>query len=430
MTYEETLAYLYQQLPMYSRIGAAAYKKDLHNIRLLCKALNDPQDHLTCIHIAGTNGKGSTSHMLAAILHQAGYKTGLYTSPHIKDFGERIRINGEMIREDFVIDFVNRTKNICKEIEPSFFELTVAMAFEYFSTEKTDIVIVETGLGGRLDSTNIITPILSVITNIGLDHTDILGETLAEIAKEKAGIIKQNVPVVIGEILKETKDVFIEVANEKRSPVFFAEEKYLIEYIDPEGALLFCNIKNLDTNIVEKLRLDLPGLYQSKNARTILCCVDLLRKHGLSIPENALHSGLENVKGLTGLHGRWDILQKDPTLIIDAAHNKDGIRQVMEQLNNDHPFSRYHFVVGFVKDKDISGLLDQFPADSNYYFTNAHIPRALPHMELKKMANEAGLPGESYDSVNEAISKAKSNAAQDDVIVVCGSFYILGEIEN
>lgn len=429
MTYEETLAYLYQQLPMFSRVGAAAYKNDLHNIKALCKALNDPQDQLKCIHVAGTNGKGSTCHMLAAVLQQAGYKTGLYTSPHIKEFGERIRINGEMVNKDFVIDFVERTKNICGEIQPSFFEVTVAMAFEYFVKEKTDIVIIETGLGGRLDSTNIINPILSVITTIGYDHMDILGNTLPDIAKEKAGIIKENVPVVIGEILKETKEVFIQKANEMYAPINFAEEKYLIEYIDPEGGLLLCNIKNIETNIVEKLRLDLVGIYQAKNVRTVLCCVEVLRKQDVAIPESALHKGLENVKGFTGLRGRWDVLQKDPTVIIDAAHNEDGIIQVIDQLNNDHPGSRYHFVLGFVKDKDISGLLKLFPANSAYYFSNAHIPRAIPHAELKQVANDAGMKGNSYDDVNEAISHAKNAAAKDDIIIVCGSFFILGEIK-
>ena len=430
MTYEETLAYLYQQLPMFSRVGIAAYKKDLDNIKALCKSLGDPQDQLTCIHVAGTNGKGSTSHMLAAILQEAGYKTGLYTSPHIKDFGERIRINGEMINEDFVVDFVARTKDIFTALSPSFFEVTVAMAFEYFAQEKTDIVIIETGIGGRLDSTNIITPILSVITNISFDHMDILGDTLPAIAKEKAGIIKQNIPVIIGETIKETKDVFINAANEKQSPISFAEEKYLVEYIGLEGVLLFCNIKNLETNIVEKLRLDLSGAYQSKNARTVLCCVDALRKLGFAIPESALHNGLENVKGLTGFYGRWEIIQKNPTIILDAAHNKDGIKQVIDQLCNDHPHSKYHFVLGFVRDKDISGLLNLFPPNSAYYFTHAHIPRALPNLDLQKLANDIGLIGESFANVNEAISSAKAGAGQQDIIIVCGSFFILGEIDN
>lgn len=427
MTYEETLSYLYQQLPMFSRIGAAAYKKDLHNITALCKALNDPQHKLKCIHVAGTNGKGSTSHMLAAILQEAGYKTGLYTSPHIKEFGERIRINGQMIDQDFVIDFVARTKNIYEEIQPSFFELTVAMAFEYFASKNTEIVIIETGIGGRLDSTNIIQPILSIITNISFDHKDILGNTLKEIAKEKAGIIKQNIPVVIGEASKETREIFSSTANDKKAPLYFSEDKYLIEYIDPEGGLLLCNIKNLDTHIVEKLRLDLTGTYQAKNARAVLCSVDVLRGLALTIPEKALHDGLENVRTITGLRGRWDIIQKDPAVIIDAAHNEAGIIHVLQQLNNK-PGTTIHFVLGFVKDKDIGGLLGLFPPDAQYYFTNAHIPRALPHDELKSLAAAAGLKGGSYDDVNEALTKAKERAGKEDIIIVCGSFFVLAEI--
>ncbi len=412
---------------MYSRIGAAAYKTDLDNIKALCKVLNSPQEQLKYIHVAGTNGKGSTCHMLAAILQEAGYKTGLYTSPHIKEFGERIRINGEMIDKDFVVDFVQRTKNVCDQIQPSFFELTLAMAFSYFAKEKTDIAIIETGLGGRLDSTNIITPILSVITTIGYDHTEILGNTLAEIALEKAGIIKKNVPVVIGETLKETKDVFIRKANEQNALISFADENYLVEYMDPEGGLLLCNIKNIETNIVEKLRLDLAGLYQSGNARTVLCCVEELRKQ-ISIPENALHKGLENVRQITGFSGRWDIIQNNPTVIIDAAHNRDGIIQVIDQLYNNFPQSKYHFVLGFVKDKDIPDLLSLFPAAGSYYFTNAHIPRALPHTELKQLAGDAGIEGQSFDDINDAIMHAKNTAGNDDIIMVCGSFFILAEI--
>ena len=429
MTYQETLSYLYEQLPMFSRTGAAAYKKDLHNIKALCEVLDNPQDKLKCIHIAGTNGKGSTSHMLAAILQEAGYKTGLYTSPHIRDFGERIRIDGHMIQQYFVIDFVERIKEACKRIQPSFFEVTVAMAFEYFASERSDYVVVETGLGGRLDSTNIITPILSVITNISFDHMDLLGDTLALIASEKAGIIKQDVPVVIGEATSETRPVFIETANQKNATIKFAEEEYIIEYIADEGGMLLCNIKNIQSGIVEKLRLDLLGFYQSKNARTVLCAVEALRKLGLQIPERSLHSGMENVKGITGLRGRWEVIQKKPAVIIDAAHNRGGITQIIDQLNNTYAEANIHFVMGYVKDKNPAELLDLFPADARYYFTNAHIPRALPHAELKDIANEKGLSGDSYDDINEAIQNAINNAGENDVVMVCGSFYILGEID-
>ncbi|MEO5984472.1 MAG: folylpolyglutamate synthase/dihydrofolate synthase family protein [Ferruginibacter sp.] len=428
MTYEETLDYLYLQLPMYSRIGAAAYKKDLDNIIALCNALGNPQNTLTSIHVAGTNGKGSTCHMLAAILQEAGFKTGLYTSPHIKEFGERIRINGEMISKEFVVEFVEHTKNLCADINPSFFEVTVAMAFSYFKKQEVDIAIIETGLGGRLDSTNIISPILSVITNIGFDHTEILGNTLAEIAKEKSGIIKENIPIVIGEILKETKEVFVKAANEMNSPLHLAEENFIIEYIDAEAGLLLCNIKIIETQVVEKLRLDLTGVYQCKNARTVLSSIEVLRKSGFNIPKEAFHKGMENVRGLTGLSGRWDVIQNKPSVIIDAAHNEDGIIQVVDQLHSTYPGATYHFILGFVNDKDIEGLLKLLPVNSVYYFTNAHIPRALPHNELKNMAFAAGLKGNSYDDVNAALTAAKNVAGKDDVIVICGSFFILAEL--
>ncbi len=430
MNYKETIDYLYQQLPMFSRVGQAAYKEDLHNTIALCNALNNPQQKFKSIHIAGTNGKGSTSHMLAAVLQKAGYKTGLYTSPHIKDFGERIRINGKMISESFVVGFVERTKAISEKVQPSFFELTVAMAFEYFAEEKIDIAIIETGLGGRLDSTNIILPILSVITNIGFDHMNILGNTLPEIASQKAGIIKENIPVVIGEILPETINVFVQEANKKNAPVYLAPEMFVTEYIESAGPLLLCNIKNKRTNIVEKLRLDLTGLYQVKNCTTLLCCIEQLKHTGFSIPEKALHEGLENVKSLTGIKGRWDVVKCAPAIILDVAHNKDGIQQVLKQLSLSYPAANIHFVLGFVKDKDISTVLSLFPGNASYYFTNAHIPRALPHTALKVLAEEKKLKGNSFDNVNDAIAQAKAVAKKNDVIMVCGSFFIIGEIEE
>ena len=428
MTYKETIDYLYAQLPMFTRIGAAAYKKDLHNTIELCNALNNPQQHFKSIHVAGTNGKGSTCHILAAILQQAGYKTGLYTSPHVKEFGERIRVNGVMVNESFVIEFVERTKELTDKIEPSFFELTVAMAFEYFAREKVDIAIIETGLGGRLDSTNIISPILSVITNIGYDHTQILGNTLPEIAGQKAGIIKKETPVIIGEVLFETYKIFVQEANEKNSVLHFAQSRYIAEYIEPTGNLLFCNVRDNKTHTSQKLRLDLNGIYQAKNICTVLCAVDVLRKQGYQISEPALHSALENVKPLTGMRGRWDILQNHPMVIQDVAHNADGIKQVLFQLKNIYPKAGLHFVLGFVKDKDVEHMLELFPDNAIYYFTNAHIPRALPHEQLQKMAALINLTGQSFDDVNEAIATAKTNAGEQDVIMICGSFYIIAEI--
>lgn len=414
---------------MFTRIGAAAYKKDLHNTIELCETLGNPQHQFKSIHIAGTNGKGSTCHMLAAIFQQAGYKTGLYTSPHIKAFGERIRINGQMIEESFVIDFVKRTQSLYAAIQPSFFELTVAMAFEYFTKEKVDIAIIETGLGGRLDSTNIISPILSVISNIGYDHMNLLGNTLPEIAAQKAGIIKYHTPAVIGEVLPETNPVFIKEAAEQAAPLYIAEERYVIDYTENSGNLLTCHVKDLQNLSVEIINLDLNGLYQSKNICTVLCAVDILRKQGYDLPIAKIHTALENVKSLTGMRGRWDIVQNNPTIILDVAHNIDGIKQVLHQLKANYPKAKLHFVLGFVKDKDVTHVLELFPKDASYYFTNAHIPRAMPHEELKSMAVDKELNGESFDDVNKALDAAKLQAKENDVIMICGSFFIIGEID-
>lgn len=429
MTYKETLDYLYSQLPMFSKVGSIAYKKDLHNTISLCNSIGNPQQKYKTIHVAGTNGKGSTSHMLAAILQEAGYKTGLYTSPHIKDFRERIRVNGEKISEKFIVDFTERTKAITKEIEPSFFEMTVAMAFNYFAEQQVEFAVIETGLGGLLDSTNIITPILSVITNIGYDHQNILGNSLEEIATQKAGIIKENVPVVIGETLPETKLIFIETAVKKNTSIQFAEENFITSYINSEGELLLCNVLDISENVTEKIRCGLSGLYQAKNICTVLAAVRELRKLDINIPEAALHSGIEKVKEITGLRGRWEILQQHPTVIADVAHNKDGIKQVISQLNTTHLSTQLHFVLGFVRDKDVEDVLKLFPDNAKYYFTNAHIPRALVNTELQEKATKAGLVGESFETVDEAVNTAKKVAAVTDVIMICGSFFIIAESE-
>lgn len=430
MTYNETIAYLYAQLPMFSRIGAAAYKADLHNTIALCKALNNPEQKFKTIHIAGTNGKGSTSHMLAAILQEAGYKTGLYTSPHIKDFGERIRINGEMIDEAYVVDFVERTKQITATIQPSFFELTVAMAFEYFANEQVDIAIIETGMGGMLDSTNVITPLVSIITNIGYDHTNLLGNTLAEIAYQKAGIIKPSVPVIIGEKHPETKAVFINKAAGENAPIVFAEDRFEVLSAQQLNGQMVCDVRDKHNNLMTPFSLDLNGWYQSKNIISVLCAVDILRNQGFSMPAAVVTSSLQKVKKLTGLRGRWDILQQQPTIITDVAHNAAGIEQILLQLNNDYQNAALHFVMGFVKDKDIQNVLELLPANASYYFTNAHLPRALSYQDLQSMAAEAGLSGKGFDDVNDAIAAAKKAAANNDVIVVCGSFFIIAEIAS
>lgn len=430
MNYQDTIEYLYSQLPMFSRIGPSAYKKDLHNTLALCNSLGNPHQKFKSIHIAGTNGKGSTSHMLAAILQEAGYKTGLYTSPHIKDFRERIRINGEMIDKDFVVDFVARTRIVSDEISPSFFELTVAMAFDYFATEKVDIAVIETGLGGRLDSTNVISPVLSVITNIGYDHVNILGTTLPEIAGEKAGIIKSNTAVVIGETVAETLPVFLKKANEMNAAIHFAAEEYVAGYAESSGSMLICDVQNKSNNSTGKFKLDLAGMYQAKNLCTVLSTVDLLKKADFNITDEVLHHALQHVKKLTGLRGRWDIIQANPTVILDVGHNEDGLKQVLQQLQADYPASRYHFIIGFVNDKDISKLLTLFPKQSNYYFTNAHIPRALPYGTLQELAAQNSLLGEGYDDVNDAIKAAKENADEKDVLMVCGSFFIIAEVDQ
>jgi len=428
MTYEEALSYLYSQLPMFSRIGAAAYKVDLHNTVALCEALGNPQNKFKSIHIAGTNGKGSTSHMLAAMLQQEGFKTGLYTSPHIKDFGERIRINGNMIDKDFVVAFTEKTKSICKDIQPSFFELTVAMAFEYFALHKVDIAVIETGVGGRLDSTNIINPILSIITNIGYDHTNLLGNTLEAISFEKAGIIKNNTPVVIGEYLPETKPVFENKAREMNAPILYASEIYEVTLLENSNQFLKCEVKDSTNQHAEIFSLDLNGNYQLKNLRTVLAAEKILATLGFEIDEPNEKFALANVKTITGLKGRWDVVSEKPLCIHDVAHNKDGINALLQQLKESHQNSNYHFVIGFVNDKDISSVLELLPNNAHYYFTNAHIPRALPHAELKSLANKKNLIGKSYDDVNEAISAAKKMANENDVILVCGSFFILAEV--
>jgi dihydrofolate synthase / folylpolyglutamate synthase len=435
MNYQQTIEYLYQHLPMFSRIGAAAYKKDLHNTIALCNAIGNPQNKFKSIHIAGTNGKGSTSHMLAAILQQAGYKTGLYTSPHLKDFRERIKINGKMISEDFVVQFVEQTKSLSESIEPSFFELTVAMAFDYFVQQEVDIAVIETGLGGRLDSTNVITPILSIITNIGYDHMAILGNTLEEIAAEKAGIIKPSVPVVIGEYLTETKNIFINKAKECNSEIYFAQEEYEAFNIAYTTQTLRCDIKNTAHHVIENFTLDLNGQYQTKNLRTVLCAVSILIQQGFAIKNEFEKFALANTKKLTGLHGRWDVIAENPTIVLDVAHNVDGIKQVLKQLaagnakNFTHNRIKIHFVIGMVKDKEVEKFLSLLPADAHYYFTNAHIPRAMNAEELKNKAAQFNLQGDFYTDVNIAIAAAKQKAAITDLIIVCGSVFLVGEVD-
>ena len=430
MTYQETIDYLYAHLPMFSRIGAAAYKEDLHNTLALCKALDDPHKKFRSIHIAGTNGKGSTSHMLAAILQQAGYKTGLYTSPHLKDFRERIKIDGEMVKEDFVVRFVEDTRTISDEIQPSFFELTVAMAFEYFAREQVDIAVIETGLGGRLDSTNVITPVLSIITNIGYDHMNILGDTLEKIAFEKAGIIKPGVPVVIGEWLKETRPVFEEKATSCLASIKFAQEEYEVLTTHSTIRELTCEIKDKTNGKADMYTLDLPALYQVNNLKTVLCVLSVLNDHGFAIADADVKSALKHVKTLTGFHGRWEVIASSPTIVMDVAHNVDGMKQVLRQVTEGElrQTNNLHFVLGMVKDKEVDKVLALLPEGANYYFTNAKIPRALPATDLQQRAGVFGLTGKCIPDVNEAIHIAKQHAKSGDLIIICGSVFLVGEV--
>jgi dihydrofolate synthase / folylpolyglutamate synthase len=427
MDYQQTLSYLFERLPMFSRIGAAAYRKDLVNTILLSDFIGNPHLQFKSVHIAGTNGKGSTSHMLAAIFQAAGYKTGLYTSPHLKDFRERIRVNGQMIREDAVIDFVRRIEPLSATIDPSFFEVTVAMAFDYFAKEQVDIAIVEVGLGGRLDSTNIITPELSVITNISFDHMNLLGDTLPLIAFEKAGIIKKGVPVVIGEYGEETAPVFEQRAQEIEAPLTFADRRRFIGDWDYDHHLLVAEVTTLPSNDKEYYHLDLAGIYQTRNLVTVLEAVHTLVAKGWKLEPAHVHHALRQVRKLTGLHGRWEIINENPTIALDVAHNEDGIRQLVRQIElTDH--EELLIVLGMVKDKAIDKVLELLPRQASYYFTRAQIPRALPEDELAQQAGAKGLKGASFPTVIDALNTARAHARPKDLIVVCGSVFVVGEV--
>jgi len=430
MTYQQTIDYLYSQLPLFSKAGKSAIKEGLQNIEALCTALGNPQNKFKSIHIAGTNGKGSCSHCLAAVLQESGYKTGLYTSPHIKDFAERIRINGKKIDHHFVVDFVEQTYPLVEKIKPSFFEITVAMAFAWFADQKIDIAIVETGLGGRLDSTNILSPILSIITNISFDHMNILGDNLEQIAFEKAGIIKPNTPVVIGAYTPETKNVFEQKIKESNAAVTWAQDDYRVSGLTKTGNLLECDVTDLHTSILEHYVLDLAGRYQSENIKTILAAEKILRSMGYNIHDASEKYALNHVKPLTGILGRWDIIQESPTIIVDVGHNEAGIQQIISQLEKEYQNQQWHFILGFVKDKEIDAMLDLLPKKASYYFTQAQLPRALGYTALQKMANEKKLMGLGYTNVNEALAAALENAGEADTIIICGSFFIIAELDG
>jgi dihydrofolate synthase/folylpolyglutamate synthase len=430
MNYQQTLDYLYTQLPMFTRVGASAFKKDLTNTLALCELLDNPQHKFKSVHVGGTNGKGSTSHMLAAILQTAGYKTGLYTSPHLKDFRERVRINGQMISEQTVIDFVARYKPDFEVIEPSFFEMTVALAFDVFAKEKVDIAVIEVGLGGRLDSTNVISPLLSVITNIGWDHMNMLGDTLQLIAAEKAGIIKPSTPVIIGEFQQEVADVFIEKAKLENAEITFASEGELkiesTKLKDSSLDLLDVAVTAQDLNTYN-LQLDLPGTYQLKNLKTVLSAVDELRRQGFIITNQHITTALKQVKTLTGLHGRWEVLSHNPLTICDTGHNPEGITEVLKNIATV-PYQQLHFVIGMVNDKDLSKVLAMLPANATYYFCRPDIPRGLEAENLKQQAESFRLHGEAYPSVITALKTARGNAGEKDLVFIGGSTFVVAEV--
>jgi dihydrofolate synthase/folylpolyglutamate synthase len=435
MDYQQTLDYLYSQLPMFSRTGAAAMTKDLTNTWALCKLLDNPQDKFKSVHIGGTNGKGSTSHMLAAILQTAGYKTGLYTSPHLRDFRERVRINGQMISEAYVVDFVTRYKADFESLKLSFFEMTVGLAFDIFANEQVDIAIIEVGLGGRLDSTNVINPLLSVVTNIGWDHMNLLGDTLPLIAAEKAGIIKANVPVIIGEYQPEVADVFIQKAHQEQTKLTFASEEWIVERkaeSEDQKAItelleITVSHTNQRTPRVLDLQMDLTGTYQLKNLKTVLTTVDELRLQGFIISDEHIKTALKQVRTLTGLNGRWQVLGNDPLTICDTGHNPDGIQEVLQNIAAT-PYNNLHFVLGMVNDKDITKVLKMLPAAATYYFCRPDIPRGLAAEDLSSQAAEFGLQGEVYPSVMAALIAARYAADKGDLIFVGGSTFVVAEI--
>jgi dihydrofolate synthase/folylpolyglutamate synthase len=407
MNYKETVEFLYSKLPYFTREGKSAIKKDLTNTIKLCEVLNNPHLSFKTIHIAGTNGKGSVSNMLSAVLQNNGYKTGLYTSPHLKDFRERIRIDGEMITEEYVVDFVDRIKPHIETIQPSFFEITVALCFDYFAQNKLDVAIIETGLGGRLDSTNIISPLLSIITNIGYDHMDLLGNTLPLIAYEKAGIIKNNTPVVIGETIAETKPVFLQKAKQQNAEIYFADET-----LNPHSV---------------KGTFDLNGDYQVKNRNTVFKSLEILSQLGFNFDSTKTMEALQNVKTLTGFKGRWEVLNQEPKTIADTGHNIDGINFIVNQLKSE-PYHELHMVIGMVKDKDRTAILKLLPKEAIYYFCCPNIPRGLDAKTLEQEAKELGLNGTSHPSVEAALNSAKNKAQNTDLIFIGGSTFVVAEI--
>lgn len=425
--YQDTLSYLFTQLPVFQRDGASAYKPTIANTIALCEVLGNPQEKFKSIHVAGTNGKGSSSHQLAAIFQAAGYKTGLYTSPHLKDFRERIRVNGECIPEQNVIDFAAIHQALFEKIKPSFFEMTVAMAFEYFANQQVEIAIIEVGMGGRLDSTNIIKPELCLITNISFDHQAYLGHTLEAIAGEKAGIIKNEVPVVIASTQRATQEVFKDKAATQNAPIYFADQQYHLQRTADSNQQLL-GIEFTDANrTLQKFHSDLTGIYQLKNITGVLCAIDLLKEKFPKINNQIIFDALANVKKITGLKGRWEVLSENPLCIADTGHNEDGIQQILTQLTYCN-YENIHWVIGMVNDKDLDAVLTLLPKNATYYFCKPNIPRGLDQLILQQAAAQFDLNGDCYSSVSEAFMTAKNNAKNTDLVLIAGSTFIVAEI--
>ncbi|TYZ08328.1 bifunctional folylpolyglutamate synthase/dihydrofolate synthase [Hymenobacter lutimineralis] len=430
MNYEETLAYLYTQLPMFQRVGAAAHTKSLANIEALMQAMGNPERQFRSVHVAGTNGKGSSSHWLAAVLQAAGYRVGLYTSPHLREFTERVKLNGQELPADYLVEWVARWRPLFEELKPSFFEMTVALAFQYFAEQQVDIAIIEVGLGGRLDSTNIITPLVSLITNISFDHMALLGNTLPEIAAEKAGIIKPGVPAIISQHQPEVAHVFRRKAAAEGASLVFAADEYAVELVreptfDEEEQQV--RVVRYPAGGSAEYTLGLVGDYQRLNLPGVLATVEELRRQGFAISDEALQTGLREVRQLTGLQGRWTILGRRPLIICDTGHNEAGLGLVMAQLARV-PRRELHLVLGTVNDKDVPHMLAQLPAEATYYFCQASIPRALPAPELAAQATAAGLHGSTFGTVPEAVQAARAAAHADDVIFIGGSTFVVAEI--
>jgi dihydrofolate synthase/folylpolyglutamate synthase len=429
MTYQECLDYLYQQLPMFQRIGNAAFKKSLDNIIVLCEAMGQPQLQFKTVHVAGTNGKGSSSHMLAAVLQSAGYKTGLYTSPHLKSFTERVRVNGEELPQDYLIRFVEAHKTLFEQVQPSFFEMTVALAFRYFADQEVDVAVIEVGLGGRLDSTNIIMPEVSLITNIGFDHQNLLGDTLEAIAGEKAGIIKPFTPVVISTRQPDIAHVFEQKAKQEQAPLYFATDHIQVELLEQNLEGQVYEVYREGQLWLKALATDLAGIYQKYNLPGVLQTLSLLQERGYTLSEEAIREGIGHAKDITELKGRWQVLGQNPLTICDTGHNVDGVKQILAQLQSLKP-KQVHMVFGAVNDKDVTSILQLLPNQYRYYFCQANIPRALPVTELLKKATEVGLQGQAFATVTDAIQAAKQKAAPDEVIFIGGSTFVVAEIEE